>query len=181
MKCNYIILIFIVAIFNSCFDNNMKQKSENIEIFISDSSKLATKNSTTIKEELNQKTDKESSGFSNQKDCFVSFDEFFIKFTNDELFQKRRFSKSMRLTILDPYDVDKKIIKIVGKNHGFIDFKNDNEAINNEFDKFNIKIEKYKDSISYKRLGIDNGIYISYIFEKINNCWFLTEIIDESN
>ena len=166
MKINFIVFFVIIIIFNSCFNNNKQKEFENI------------KESTLNKKVLNKDSDNDD--FSNQKNCFVSFDDFFTKFSNDKLFQKKRIHKSIKLIILDPYENKNNIIKKEDEIFVYLDFKVDKNAINNEYDKYKIKINKFKDSVSYKKIGLDNGIYISYIFKRINNCWFLIEIIDES-
>jgi len=38
-----------------------------------------------------------------------------------------------------------------------------------------------KDTVLYVQRGIDNGIYITYMFVKKNKDWFLVKIIDESD
>ncbi len=110
--------------------------------------------------------------------CHLSFEEFFNKFKEDSLFQKQRIYKYAELLIIDNYE-EKVFKKKLKKN--FLNFNEDKNSNPIKFDVFKTNIIKQKDSVVYTKQGIDNGIYISFIFKKINGCWFLTKIIDESD
>lgn len=66
-------------------------------------------------------------------------------------------------------------------DYHYMDFREDQNAMNREYDQYKIVIEKIdENNIYYKNVGIDNGINIIYKFKLIDRCWFMIEIEDKS-
>lgn len=110
-----------------------------------------------------------------------NFDAFFERFSKDSVFQKSRIKFPLKTS----YHEDPTEGEIVhylkdSSETEYIDFTGDSLAMNKETDKFAPKVEKTAKGMVYKRIGYDNGIYISYIFILSDNSWFLSEILDES-
>jgi len=118
----------------------------------------------------------------NQSAGVENFDVFFKRFSKDSVFQKKRTKFPLKIAyyedVTESEDLTARYVK--EKETEPIDFTEDALAMNKETDKFTFKIEKTADGMVYKRIGYDNGIYISYIFSLSGNFWFLSEIIDES-
>ena len=119
---------------------------------------------------------------SNQKDCNQDFEMFFEKFSRDSLFQKDRVKYPINYSFYEDVMSEETTIEIIRKPSEFdyINFKDDLEAKNKEYDRFSVVKEKKSDLFLYKRIGIDNGIRETYSFMKIRGCWFLVSILDES-
>ncbi|WP_459211248.1 DUF4348 domain-containing protein [Aquimarina rhabdastrellae] len=118
----------------------------------------------------------------NQKDCNQDFEMFFEKFSRDSLFQKDRVNYPIDYSFYEDVTSEETTIEIIRKPSEFdyINFKDDLEAKNKEYDRFSVVKEKKSDLFLYKRIGIDNGIRETYSFMKIRGCWFLVSILDES-
>lgn len=111
-----------------------------------------------------------------------NFDAFFKKFSQDSVFQKKRTKFPLKTAYYEDVteSEDLKVHYVKEIETVAIDFTKDAVAMNKETDKFTFKIEKTANGMIYKRIGYDNGIYISYIFSLSGNSWFLSEILDES-
>ncbi len=109
-----------------------------------------------------------------------NFDVFFKKFSQDSIFQKKRIKFPLKTAYYEDVTEDMTVHYVKETEITYIDFTKDALAINKETDKFTFKIEKTTNGMIYKRIGYDNGIYISYIFSLSGNSWFLSEIKDES-
>ncbi|WP_299121079.1 DUF4348 domain-containing protein [uncultured Tenacibaculum sp.] len=151
-------IVIFLLLFTSC--NNLKSKENKKEIV-----------------NLNK---------SKKEDCIKDFDTFFDKFGKDSVFQKNKIKYPLRYLISDyDYEQEKDTVgvELIRKEENkYFDFTKDKDAINNEFDKYTIEIEKKSDKeILYKHLGYDNGIFIIHKFVFIDGCWFLTEIENKSS
>lgn len=113
--------------------------------------------------------------------CPKKFETFFKQFGTDKSFQLNhiKFPLSYSFPSVDYMNtIDSVIYK---KDFQFINFSEDEKAMQSEFDKYEILITKIKeDKIIYKRQGYDNGIFISYEFVWINKCWTMVKILDQS-
>lgn len=118
----------------------------------------------------------------NQSADVENFDTFFKKFSQDSVFQKKRTKFPLKIAYYEDVTESEDLTVRYTKETETpsIDFTKDALAMNKETDKFTFKIEKTANGMIYKRIGYDNGIYISYIFLLSGNSWFLSEIIDES-
>jgi hypothetical protein len=111
-----------------------------------------------------------------------SFEAFFKQFSTDSIFQESRIVFPLRHTFYDVYEDTLTSATINANDWTFIDFRKDSLAVSLKEDAFNIEINK-KDSLNvdYLRKGIDNGISMTYSFEKRDSRWYLIDIIDDSN
>lgn len=109
-----------------------------------------------------------------------NFDAFFERFSKDSVFQKERTKYPLKIAYYEDIDEDLSVRYAKETESAYTDFTADTLAINKKTDRFTFKIEKTDTKIIYKRVGYDNGIYISYIFSLFGNSWFLSEIRDES-
>jgi len=105
-----------------------------------------------------------------------SFNIFIEKFDKDSIFRKKHISDSLEILIVDLDDDKLKIKKIEDKINlpAFQQNKYEQE------DGYKWKISYKKDTVLYVQQGIDNGIYITYMFIKRHKTWYLSKIIDES-
>ena len=118
-----------------------------------------------------------------KEECGKSFEVFFEQFSKDSIFQKSRVQyplKELYIKSLDPT-----IIKIDttynSSEYNYIDFTEDKYGMEREYGKYTVEIEKIdSDSIHYKILGYDNGIHIIFKFKRVDTCWLLVGILDES-
>ena len=104
------------------------------------------------------------------------FDDFFVKFSSDSLFQISRIKFPLTEVITDMTGETEEITVIKG-NWRFIDFK-DNTSLIDGYTYARIEINDIV--VKYEMQGIDNGILIEYNFHKKNNLWYLIEIQDLS-
>lgn len=118
------------------------------------------------------------------KDCGASdFNTFFTEFAKDSIFQKDHIKFPLRSSYLD-YEshYNKSIVELI-KDKGsyrYIDFSDDENAMQYETGKFTTQTVKSRTKATYRLLGYDNGIRVTYEFEFIDNCWNMVAIIDES-
>jgi len=101
-------------------------------------------------------------------------------FSKDSVFQKERTKYPLKIAYYEDIDEDLSVRYAKETESAYTDFTADTLAMNKKTDRFTFKIEKTDTKIIYKRVGYDNGIYISYIFSLFGNSWFLSEIRDES-
>lgn len=171
-KTNVVILLFLILFFN-CKDNKKEVPSRRID---------SIPNAESIKEVLREN---DSLAFDIPENCDMTFEEFFENFAKDSLFQKNRVKYPIKL-IIGYYDFDKRkdtasVEFILNKNKfNYIDFTEDKDAIEKEYDKYTVSVENLDSIVNYKLRGYDNGIRVNYKFKLINGCWFLVEILDES-
>ena len=110
------------------------------------------------------------------QDDFLSF---FHKFKQDSLFQKNSIVFPIKIYTYDDND-NINIERRDKQSFYFLDFSKDSTAYLSEGDAYRVSLEYTKDSVSYKEIGIDNGINIYFVFKK-NQKWQLTDIYDFSN
>ena len=122
---------------------------------------------------LEETTLKKSNSY---QDDFLSF---FHKFKQDSLFQKNSIVFPIKIYTYDDND-NINIERRDKQSFYFLDFSKDSTAYLSEGDAYRVSLEYTKDSVSYKEIGIDNGINIYFVFKK-NQKWQLTDIYDFSN
>jgi hypothetical protein len=117
-----------------------------------------------------------------EEECLQDFEQFFENFSKDSIFQKSRIKLPLSYISYDYESSEEPIIENITNitNFKYINFSMDSSAMKKEYDKFEIEKRKTKDGMIYKRVGFDNGIYISYEFKIIDKCWYLIKITDES-
>jgi len=110
----------------------------------------------------------------NKKTTPEDFNEFFKKFNSDAKFQVSRVIFPLKYKAnnddfeLTDYTMTKEKYKTLN-----LDRKSDDKHL-----KRTLVVKKNK--VTLQERGIDNGIYIDYIFELKDNNWFLKTWLDES-
>lgn len=172
MKNKIVLLIIALAVFTGCVNN---KKEENKTSDLQEEKVVEKKVVENIPNQTVEKNDY-------PKDCGLNFESFFTRFSTDSAFQKNRIQFPLKMATIDAYDSDNPSIKNLNiKDYSFIDFSNDKDAINRDTDKYKVEIVENKETTIYKKIGIDNGIYVEFKFEKRENCWLLILIKDQSN
>jgi len=103
-----------------------------------------------------------------------NFDLFIKRFKKEQKFQEKHISDSLRLVSIDYYENKveiKRLDKIKFPLYPIVEVK----------DKYNWEVKQKNDTFFLSQKGIDNGIYVVYKFIKLDSCWSLFEIIDESD
>ena len=142
-----------------------------------------TKVSPISNEDEQPKTNKENiQVIELQKNCNETFESFFDTFSSDSIFQKNRVKYPLKELYADDLESSKMKVNLINiSNYRYQDFTVDKNAMNNEYGKYTIEIDKKSESsVHYKHLGYDNGISITYKFNLIEGCWYLVEIEDMS-
>ena len=109
-----------------------------------------------------------------------NFNDFIDKFSTDSTFQISRIKFPLKTKW---YDIDNDKDSLIYKDRsGFemMDFRNKNST--GQYDQWEQKmvVDKNNTSATIEIRGIENGIMIDYLFEKINGAWMLMEIDDSS-
>lgn len=114
-----------------------------------------------------------------------TFDEFFAKFKTDSVFQTSRIKFPLHVWAYEedpnsPIGLGDSLIIIdtlTPANYHFLSYS---ENTRQQYD--NYKVEAHiEDSVAEVFLsGVDNGILVNSVFEKIDGKWYLTKIEDES-
>lgn len=106
----------------------------------------------------------------------IEFIEFLIKYSNDSVFQVHHTLFTFTESYIDPdkdYEVVKVSIELENWKHlNILDDENKFMVLSN------IDIGSKYRNIFFR--GVDNGIWVKYIFERINDNWKLIKIDDRS-
>ncbi|QMU66262.1 MAG: DUF4348 domain-containing protein [Flavobacteriaceae bacterium] len=134
---------------------------------------------TVKKEPLKKDTIKP---FKMPKNCGdTTFDIFFERFGKDSIFQKKRVKYPLKWLYYEGLEDSKLIVEMTNyKSYRFFNFIEDKNAFKKEYGAFEVVKLKERDTIIYQRRGLDNGLAIDFKFKKIDDCWFLVEILDKS-
>lgn len=140
---------------------------------------IKCKNNNTSKNN-NYHIDKLEHNFPTEEIIDLDFTKFIKKFSNDSTFQinRTRFPLKVKWNIIE---TDKDSIFYIDRlNYKLINFNIKKSS--GKFDKWEQKIKIAKNNIftTIEVRGIDNGISIDYLFEKINGAWMFVEIYDSS-
>jgi len=108
---------------------------------------------------------------------------FFNKFKSDSTFQMKSILFPIKIYTVGEDDNKAYVIDKIGKkSYQFLNFSKDSTAYLLEENAYKVAIDFAADSVVYKIVGIDNGIFINYVFKKNNNkTWNLVSIYDFSN
>lgn len=108
------------------------------------------------------------------------FDIFFNKFTSDSLFQLERVKFPFTLVT---WNIDENLAteEISREHWRYLRFEYKPEFGTRDIDAYTQEIEIYTDSAKVEIRGVDNGIYVDYIFNKVEGKWTLTLGRDYSN
>jgi hypothetical protein len=109
-----------------------------------------------------------------------NFNDFIDKFSTDSAFQLSRTKFPLKTKW---YDIDNDRDSIIYKKRSdfeMMDFRMTKSL--GRYDQWEQKIvvDKNNTSAKIEIRGIDNGIIVDYLFEKINDAWMLIEIDDSS-
>ncbi|KAF2338280.1 DUF4348 domain-containing protein [Flavobacterium tistrianum] len=110
----------------------------------------------------------------NTKTASEDFNEFFKKFNSDTKFQVSRVIFPLKYKAnnddfeLSDYIMTKEGYKVLHLNN-----KADEKYL-----KRTLLVKKNKTTLEQR--GLDNGIYIDYVFELKDNKWFLKTLVDQS-
>lgn len=110
-----------------------------------------------------------------------TFEIFFKEFSRDSVFQSSRIKFPLKHSYYEDYGEALTDGEIKAEEWKHIDFRNDSLASTRKEDAYSIEIIKNDLGVEYLRKGIDNGISMSFHFEKEGAQWFLIKIVDRSN
>jgi len=100
------------------------------------------------------------------------FDDFFTKFTSDSVFQIKRIKFPLVTMISDNEDRMRINETPIDRwSHLNLDYKSEYQT--RQIDAYTQEMRMFKDSVIIELRGIDNGIYIDYIFQKCGEQWYL--------
>ncbi len=159
-----IVLIFVLLIIFSCNSSNSDQKGINSSIEIS-------------KDEVDSANLKNSVPIEQPDD---TFEEFFQKFKQDSVFQINRIRFPLKITIID---ITENVSQdwMQQQEWNYLDFHYDESFADRKIDAYTQEILINPDSTLLKYRGVDNGIYINYVFYLIDEKWTLISFEDYSN
>lgn len=108
------------------------------------------------------------------------FNNFFVKFTTDSLFQKERVQFPF---LVKSRDIDNKLTvdKIEKGEWKFLTFEYNDEYEKRAIDAYTQETKMYRDSVKIELRGVDNGIHIDFELYKEHGKWFLVSEKDLSN
>lgn len=167
MKNNLIIVILMSSVITfGCVDKSGKKQSKKAP-------------------EIIEKSNKPIEAFLKREDCTLAFDKFFDRFAKDSVFQKSRVKFPLKFSS-SYYDFNTRKdtieVSFISTVNDFesIDFSGDENAMDNEYDKYTVHIESSDSIVNYKLSGYDNGLRLNYKFKLVDGCWYLVAIIDQS-
>lgn len=108
---------------------------------------------------------------------------FFHQFSFEKDFQLQRILFPLEYYYSEDIGDETLSVEVINRNEwNYIDFRKDNASKTAKYDAFETSTDVLSDTIAiYQRLGIDNGIHMTYYFTRQNGKWFLKEIQDQSN
>jgi hypothetical protein len=109
-----------------------------------------------------------------------NFDDFFNKFRSDSLFQIERVKFPLTLVT---WDIDDKLATelVERENWRHLRLEYKDEFGTREIDAYTQETKIYADSAKIELRGVDNGIHVDYVFNKVDGQWTLTTERDYSN
>lgn len=154
-KRHYLSIIFLVTMLNAC-DNS-------------------STNSTS-----RQSNESQNPTIPTKEAIDNNFNDFINKFSTDSIFQVSRIKFPLKIKW---YDIDNNRDSIIYKNiesFELMDFRKKKST--GQYDQWeqNIFVDKNNTSATIEIRGIENGIMVDYLFEKIKGVWMLIEIDDRS-
>ena len=114
--------------------------------------------------------------------CISEFDRFFDKFSVNPDYQKAKILYPLKLYYIYNLTTGEQKTKVFNnhKEWKFRDFSKDKLGITEDKEEFTVTIKTIKNKKLYKLKGVDSTMDITYWFEKIKDCWYLTRINDKS-
>ena len=138
------------------------------------------KNSEIVSESKNHNADTFLTEKNNTTTSIEDFDTFFSQFNHDSLFQFHRTVIPLKIVTSDIFENHYTEFLDSSKWH-FFSLEYDSASYYQHFDSFEQIIEMGKDSVNVGLRGIDNGIYINYVFRSKDGKWYLSMMEDFSN
>lgn len=135
---------------------------------------------SSCKNASNLKDDKTTFGISNVPvDVDKSFDTFILHFSQDSIFQINRIKFPMRVQELELNDSSEMVWRTINKSdHRTMNFSP--PKFKDNIDNYTQKIKPNGNKATIEIRGIDNGIIMDFLFEKIGGRWMLVSWIDSS-
>jgi hypothetical protein len=99
------------------------------------------------------------------------FDEFFEKFTTDSLFQMERTKFPFRTLWTTEDGVT--VHETAKDDWTHSTFYYEDSYAKREIDAYTQEMKIYKDSAKIEQRGVDNGIYVDYLFLRLKGKWVL--------
>lgn len=110
-----------------------------------------------------------------------SFSVFFEMFAANDSFQIARTVFPLEISEMDVESGEFMTRTIDQFDRSPESFSQDSLASTFEYDAYSVDvIEKSETEVVYRRRGIDNGIYVEFVFEKINSKWYFIRIVNSS-
>lgn len=115
-----------------------------------------------------------------KKDIDNEFNDFIEKFSTDSIFQLSRIKFPLKTKYYDSDNNKYSVIYHDKPSSEMMDFRKKKSI--GEYDQWEQKIiiDKNNTSATIEIRGIDNGIMVDYLFEKINGAWVLIELDNKS-
>lgn len=109
-----------------------------------------------------------------------NFDDFFNKFRSDSIFQMERVKFPLTLVT---WDIDDNLTteEIDRENWRHLKFEYNNKFGTREIDAYTQETKIYADSAKIELRGVDNGIHVDYVFNRVDGQWTLTVERNYSN
>lgn len=109
-----------------------------------------------------------------------SFNDFFDKFKSDSVFQAARVK--FPLTLVTWGDDDNPMTETIESGSWrHLRFEYKDEFGSRKIDAYTQETKIYADSAKIELRGVDNGIYLDFVFTKVNGLWTLTAKRDYSD
>lgn len=108
------------------------------------------------------------------------FNIFIEKFSSDSLFQLSRIKFPLMIIIYDMSNDRDSAMCINKSDFNILDFRKKKSSVQSDQWKQEIVFDNKHTSATIEIRGIDNGMMVDYLFEKVNGAWMLIEIKDSS-
>jgi Domain of unknown function (DUF4348) len=109
-----------------------------------------------------------------------NFNDFIVKFSTDTAFQLSRTKFPLKIKWYDLENERDSLIYRDRSSFEMMDFRKKKST--GQYDQWERKILVHKNNTSatIETRGIDNGITVDYLFEKVSGLWMLIEVDDSS-
>ena len=162
-------------------DYKMKKIGENLLWYIAFFLALILMSKCSIPKEGDSSKKEETVKIVKEEMSVESFDKFFLRFGSDSIFQFSRIQFPLSKEVFDLYDDKVAKEEVSSGQWRFVNFSKDVNAFKKEIDAFKIIIEEKEPGlVQYKRIGIDNGILMEYLFKLKKGKWYLVRLSDMS-
>lgn len=137
---------------------------------------ISCDNNSTVPRELTN--DKQIDSSTSKETVDNDFNDFIVKFSTDSVFQLSRTKFPLKISW---HEIEQDTVIYKDKStFEVIDFRTKKSTGTLDQWEQEIVIDKNNKSATIEIRGIENGIFIDYLFEKINGQWMFIEIDDSS-